>query len=157
MRPRTNQQYVHLAKDIAQEPYYRLLSKPYVFLAIVLLHIAIPFGFVFIFWQWAGVLALWITLVLIFNVGDGIDSFAHLYGDKPYNNDSEARNNKILALLTFGDGWHADHHQFPRSARLGFANKMDISWHILLFLQKIGLASELHEVSVEQINNQLKK
>ena len=156
-RPRTNQQHVHLANDIAQDAYYRLLSMHYVYLTILLFHIIIPFGFVYSLWQWTGIIALWATLVLIFNAGDSVDSFAHLYGDKPYKNESGARNNKTLALLTFGDGWHADHHQFPRSAKLGFHNNLDVSWHIILFLQKLGLASELQKPSAEQIKSQLKQ
>lgn len=156
-RPRTNQEYNHLAEDISNDKYYAFISKPLPYMLIVGLHLLIPFGFAFSMWSWTGFFALWLTLVIIFNLGDGIDSIAHLLGEQPYKMGDEARNNWWFALFTFGDGWHADHHAFPGSAKLGFEKgRIDISWHIIKILAFFGIASKIQRISPEKVRRKLK-
>jgi stearoyl-CoA desaturase (delta-9 desaturase) len=55
-----------------------------------------------------------------------------------------SRNNLILALLTFGDGWHNNHHYYPRSARHGFYWwEIDLSHYLLKCLSYIGIVWDL--------------
>ncbi len=156
-RPRTNQQFNYLAPDIAADPYYAFISKPYPYFIAVLLHLAISFGSAYLFWGLTGVFALWFTLLLIFNFGDAIDSISHLYGEQPYKKNDAARNNIFMSVVTLGDGWHADHHQFPGSAKIGFKKgRIDFSYQVLLILKKLGIASDLKITDNETVRKYLK-
>ena len=48
-----------------------------------------------------------------------MNSICHMFGRKQYRARDEARNNWVVALLVFGEGWHNNHHAFPASARHG--------------------------------------
>ena len=54
---------------------------------------------------------------------------------------TRARNNWVVAVLTFGEGWHNNHHAFPRSARHGLErSQIDISWWVIRLLERLRLA-----------------
>jgi len=68
------------------------------------------------------------------------NSICHIWGRQDYVSRDEARNNWIVALLVFGEGWHNNHHAFPTSARHGLHRyQLDVSWWIIRGLEKIGL------------------
>jgi len=55
-----------------------------------------------------------------------------------------------VALLTFGEGWHNNHHAHPTSARHGLAWwEVDVSWHTIRFMRAIGLARRVRVASIE--------
>jgi fatty-acid desaturase len=143
-RPRTNQQYNALATDVAADQYYRWISRPLPYLSACLAHVTSFFGAAGLLWGIRGVLALWLMSVLIYNLGDAIDSIAHLYGARPFAVTHAARNNVRLAILTMGEGWHANHHAFPRSARHGLLpGQFDGCWAMIRLLQRLGLADAI--------------
>jgi fatty-acid desaturase len=142
-RPRSNQQFVHLAPDVSGDPYYSFVSRPPVYLTCALLHVFLFFGGMYWWAGPAGLLSLWLTLVLIFNLGDAIDSMAHLVGDMPYGGADRARNHWFLGILTLGEGWHANHHRFPWSARHGLLrHELDGVWLMIRGLCWLGLAKQ---------------
>lgn len=144
-RPRTNQQHNKLAPDVAADPWFRFVSRPLPYLAFAVLHVGAWFGLAAWAWGLWGVALLWGLLVLIYNVGDGVDSVAHLVGDRPYPSAlHRARNNRLLGLLALGDGWHANHHEFPHSARHGLLpGQLDWTWGVIKLLEWIGLARDI--------------
>jgi stearoyl-CoA desaturase (delta-9 desaturase) len=151
-RPRTNQEHNHLARDVLADPYYRLVSRPGPYLALAIAHVAVVFGGVTLWFGGTGLLAMWSTLVAIFNLGDAIDSMAHLVGDAPYPGPDRARNHWFLGLLTLGEGWHANHHRFPWSARHGFGRgQPDWTWGVIRLLARAGLARGVRIPSAEAI------
>ncbi len=155
-RPRTNREHDHLAPDIAIDPYYRFISRPGPYFALVLLHTALFFGVAFLLEGWLGVAFLWLTLLLIHNLGDAIDSVAHLVGRQPYGSTHLARNHWFLGLLTLGEGWHANHHEFPQSARHGLLlGQPDWTWGLIRVLRKLGLATAVKLPSNEEIHRRL--
>jgi stearoyl-CoA desaturase (delta-9 desaturase) len=96
--------------------------------------------------SWAGALygLLWGGLVRIFMVHHAswsINSICHLYGSRPYQNRDRSSNNFLMALLSFGEGWHNNHHAFPSSAMHGLRWwEIDFSAYIIRTLEKLGLA-----------------
>lgn len=86
-----------------------------------------------------------------------VNSYAHLYGSRPYPFPSrEGRDNSHnvwwLALLTFGEGWHYNHHCFPASARVGLRWwELDLGWWVLLLWQKLGLVWDVKVPDQETI------
>ena len=69
-----------------------------------------------------------------------INSLAHLWGSQRYATGDESRNNPILAFLTFGEGWHNNHHFYVSSARQGFFWwEFDPSYYSLEILSWLGI------------------
>lgn len=74
-----------------------------------------------------------------------INSLDHMIGKKRYRVANESRNSIFLALMTFGEGWHNNHHHYAVSARQGFYWwEIDITYYILVILSWMGIISELH-------------
>jgi stearoyl-CoA desaturase (delta-9 desaturase) len=89
-----------------------------------------------------------ISTVVLYHVTFTINSLAHRVGRRRYATADESRNNAFLALLTFGEGWHNNHHHYPASARQGFYWwEIDITWYFLKLLERAGLIWNLHQVS----------
>ncbi|KAF5785350.1 putative fatty acid desaturase domain, acyl-CoA desaturase [Helianthus annuus] len=69
---------------------------------------------------------------------------SHIWGDRPWNTPDTSTNNWWVAMLTLGEGWHNNHHAFPRSARHGFEWwQFDLTWELIKFLKLVGLARDV--------------
>jgi fatty-acid desaturase len=157
-RPRTNQQFNALARDVAEDPYYRFVSRPWPYFFAVWLHTLVFFGAAHAIHGWIGVSALWITLVLIYNLGDAIDSMAHLVGAQPYASAHRARNHWFLGWVTLGEGWHANHHEFPHSARHGLLpGQPDAIWLLIRVLARLGWATTIQLPTTDTIQARLQQ
>lgn len=85
-----------------------------------------------------------ISTTLLFHATCSINSFAHLFGYRSYETLDNSRNNPLLALVTFGEGWHNNHHKFSNCARQGIAWwEVDVTYSILFLMSKCGLVSDL--------------
>jgi stearoyl-CoA desaturase (delta-9 desaturase) len=70
-----------------------------------------------------------------------VNSFGHTFGYENYNMKNNSKNNRFLAAVTFGDGYHNNHHRYPRSAFHGLKkDEMDLNGMIIVGLSKLGLA-----------------
>jgi fatty-acid desaturase len=137
-RPRSNHQYDHLANDVAADRFYRWISQPSVFFAASALHAAVPLGIAYGVWRGAGVAAVWLTYLVLYNVGDAVESVTH---QAPAHG---AVNHKVLGWLALGEGWHANHHRYPWSARHGLARgQFDWTWQIVRLLRALGMARDV--------------
>ena len=88
-----------------------------------------------------------IPTVFLYHATFAVNSITHLFGKKRFDTGDESRNNAFIALITFGEGWHNNHHFFPGSARQGFFNgEFDITYYILKLLSLFGLVSDLRPV-----------
>jgi len=87
---------------------------------------------------------LWGGFIRIFFVHQttwAINSVCHLFGSAPYDTKDDSKNNFVCALLTFGEGWHNNHHAFPTSARHGLSWwQLDIVYLIIRLMEKGRLA-----------------
>jgi stearoyl-CoA desaturase (delta-9 desaturase) len=107
--------------------------------------------------SWAGALSglVWGGLVRVFllhHVTWSINSICHVFGTRPFESHDEARNNPVMALLGFGEGWHNGHHAFPASARHGLRWwEFDASWLVIRSLQALGLARNVKLPSAAQL------
>jgi stearoyl-CoA desaturase (delta-9 desaturase) len=69
-----------------------------------------------------------------------VNSAAHMWGKRRFATSDDSRNNWWVALLTFGEGWHNNHHAHPTSARHGLRwYELDLTWLQIRFLQFLGL------------------
>jgi stearoyl-CoA desaturase (Delta-9 desaturase) len=128
-------------KDLAAFPELRWLDRhsyvPVVGYAVVCLAIAGPAGVV---WGFA------VSSVVLAHVTFLINSVAHVWGTRRYETPDTSRNNALLAVLTFGEGWHNNHHHYMTSARQGFRWwEVDVSYYSLRVLAWLGIVWDLRQ------------
>ncbi|MFE0499251.1 acyl-CoA desaturase [Lysobacter soli] len=88
-----------------------------------------------------------VSTIVLFHVTVTINSLAHRFGSRRFDTRDDSRNNALLALLTFGEGWHNNHHFFPGTARQGFRWwEIDLTWYGLKLLSSVGLVRDLKPV-----------
>ncbi len=82
-----------------------------------------------------------------------INSLSHRFGTRRYATGDHSRNNFALALLTMGEGWHNNHHQYPSSARQGFRWwEIDMTYYLLRGLQFCGVIWDVRPVPAWVLN-----
>jgi stearoyl-CoA desaturase (delta-9 desaturase) len=94
-----------------------------------------------------------VRTVIVFHATWFVNSASHTWG---YQNYTEMGNDSTnlwwVALLSFGEGWHNNHHRYPRSAAHGLRRfELDPTWWTIQALAKVGLARDIHTVPAEQI------
>lgn len=95
---------------------------------------------------------------LLHNVVWAVNSVGHTFGSRNFFGHDRSTNNLPLAILTFGDGWHNNHHKYPRSYRHGLkSNEIDINGMIIDFLERLGLAWDVVRISKERVRTDISK
>lgn len=131
-----------LVTDLARFPELRLLDR-YDALVPALLAAGLyaTGGMPYFVWGFC------VSTVALWHATFTINSLAHHYGQRRYATRDDSRNNAWLALLTFGEGWHNNHHHFPGAARQGFYWwEVDLAWYGLKLLAALGLVRDLRTV-----------
>ncbi len=99
-----------------------------------------------------------ISTVVTYHVTFSINSLAHRVGTRPYATQDQSRNNFFLALLTFGEGWHNNHHRFQGSVRQGFRWwELDLSYYLLRLMAAVGLVWNLNPVPARVLDERGKR
>lgn len=81
-----------------------------------------------------------------------VNSVCHLWGARPFDSTDDSRNNRYVAWLTLGEGWHNSHHAFPTSARMGLGKgELDLAWSTIRLLERQGLAWNVKLPTDEQM------
>lgn len=89
---------------------------------------------------WGGFL----PIVAIWHATFSINSLAHVWGTRRYATPDTSRNNLLLAVITFGEGWHNNHHHYQSSARNGFFWwEIDVTYYALKVLAWAGVVWDL--------------
>ena len=97
---------------------------------------------------WGGLFRIFLYQHATFSV----NSICHMFGRKDYVSRDEARNNWIVALLVFGEGWHNNHHAFPASARHGLHRfQVDVSWWVIRTMERARLVRNVKTPSGDQL------
>jgi len=79
-----------------------------------------------------------------------VNSLTHFWGTRRFETRDDSRNNAMVAILSFGEGWHNNHHAHPTSARHGLAwYEFDMSWIMIHFLERIGVASRVRVAAID--------
>ncbi len=88
-----------------------------------------------------------VSTVVLFHATVTINSLAHVFGSRRFDTRDDSRNNLWLALLTFGEGWHNNHHFFPGTVRQGFRWwEVDLTWYGLRAMAALGLVHDLKPI-----------
>ncbi|HBY63404.1 MAG TPA: acyl-CoA desaturase [Solibacterales bacterium] len=134
------------APDLAKDRFYVWLNNwhwiPMVVLGLALLAIG---GLPLMLWG--------IALRVVFGLHAtwAVNSVTHMWGSRRFATRDDSRNNWWVALLTFGEGWHNNHHAHPTSARHGLAwYEFDWSWLQITVLRWLGIAKAIKVANVDQ-------
>ena len=84
------------------------------------------------------------STVLVYHATFCINSLTHMVGHRRFNTGDHSRNSLLLALVTFGEGWHNNHHRYPVATAQGmYWWEIDISFYMLKALSWLGLVWDL--------------
>ncbi|MCP4192519.1 MAG: acyl-CoA desaturase [Planctomycetaceae bacterium] len=84
---------------------------------------------------------LFVRLVIVLHATWLVNSASHIWGYRSYETTDDSRNNWLVALLTFGEGWHNNHHAYPRMAKQGHRWwELDPTFAVIRLMQWSGLA-----------------
>ncbi len=133
-----------LPSDVESDPVLRVMDR---------LHVVPPLALAWLSWQlggleWLGAYCL--STTLLFHGVATVNSVAHLLGGQPFETGDASRNNRWVALITLGEGWHNLHHAFQASVRQGLTVRdgkvmtlPDPTYRFIRLLEKMGWASDL--------------
>ena len=125
--------------DIANDRVHRFISQKNIILQFLL-------GFLLFFWGgWSFVIwGIFVRIVFTWHCAWFVNSACHLWGYRNYETGEGSRNNVWLALLTYGDGWHNNHHAYPTSAAHGLRWwELDLTYLTIRLFARLGLAEKV--------------
>jgi fatty-acid desaturase len=133
------------APDLSKDRFYVWLNNyhwvPVLVMAAILYAIG---GLPFVLW------GVCLRVVVGLHATWLVNSATHMWGYRRFATRDDSRNNWWVALLTFGEGWHNNHHAHPTSARHGLAwYEFDLSWIELKILKRLGIAKSIHVANTE--------
>ncbi|HEU5378001.1 MAG TPA: acyl-CoA desaturase [Ktedonobacteraceae bacterium] len=132
----------HCCPHLMKDQMIVVISRTFLLWAV--LGLVIPFAL----GGWTGL--LWGGLVRIFlthHVTWSVNSVCHTFGKRAFETKDRSRNEWLVGLLGFGEGWHNNHHAFPRSAFHGLHWwQVDVSGYLIWSLERVGLAHEVYRV-----------
>ena len=150
--------YQRYAKDILRDPFYKMLERNFMWIALASWLVFFAGGFLFGILtgnsieqslRLGGFVLLWgvfVRTVLVWHISWSVNSLSHYSGYRNYSTDDGSRNNVLVAVLTTGEGWHNNHHADPGSANMGHRWwEFDGIYLFIRGLAVIGLASDIVE------------
>ncbi|MFT4035696.1 MAG: fatty acid desaturase [Patulibacter sp.] len=155
--------YKRYARDLYEDPTMRRIHK--LFPVFLLLTFAVPFviGFVATGFDlgrglqamfWGGL----VRVTLQQHATWSVNSVCHFFGSQRFQTNDHATNVWWVALPSLGEGWHHNHHTFPRSAEHGLKrSEFDASGALIRLLEKTGLAWNVVRISEERQQSKLLK
>jgi stearoyl-CoA desaturase (delta-9 desaturase) len=97
---------------------------------------------------WAG----GVRIALLQHVTWSVNSLCHVFGARPYRSQDFSGNMSSLALVSFGDAWHNNHHAFPAAARHGAdRGQLDTSATLLRVFERLGWAWQVRWPTARQL------
>ena len=143
------------AKDLIEDPVVSFVDRTFLVWALGGLALAFALGYAI-----GGTLTaaltglLWgggVRMLVVHHVTYSINSLCHFFGRRRFDTDDESRNLLWLALPTFGESWHNNHHAFPTSAFHGLRRwEVDPSAIVIWSLEKTGLIWDVVRVDPER-------
>jgi stearoyl-CoA desaturase (delta-9 desaturase) len=131
------------------------ISKTFLLWVVLGLLIPMAIGGLVGGWEAAWRALLWGGAVRMFvthHVTWSVNSVCHTFGNRMFNTRDRSFNNWVVGLLAFGEGWHNNHHAFPRAAFHGMRWwQFDLSSYVIRALAKLGLVWNIWQPSREMM------
>ncbi|BAY88724.1 MULTISPECIES: acyl-CoA desaturase [unclassified Tolypothrix] len=131
--------YQKYAPDLARQPFYRWLDRYFLLLQIPLGILLYALG------GWSFVIyGMFLRSVLLWHSTWFVNSATHKWGYRSFDATDDSRNLWWVSIVTYGEGWHNNHHTYPHVAKSGFSWwEVDITWWSIHLLKKLGLAKKV--------------
>jgi fatty-acid desaturase len=165
-RPRRRQLIARYSQQIMRDPYYAwmedywwmlivLASWVFIFASGVVvgllsggdLSVALHTGLAYFIWIGC------VRTVMVWHVTFSVNSITHFWGYRNYETNDDSVNSYVIGYLSYGEGWHNNHHADPRAAH--FQRRwweVDFSFTTIRLLQRLGLARDVILPSYDQRN-----
>ncbi|HZU41636.1 MAG TPA: fatty acid desaturase [Terriglobales bacterium] len=132
--------------DLAKDRFHVWITKyhyvPLTVLGLILLAIG---GWKWVLW------GIFLRVVVGLHSTWAVNSATHLWGSRRFATKDLSTNNWLVAMFTFGEGWHNNHHAHPTSARHGLRwYELDMNWYGIWILKKLGLAKQIRIAKADQ-------
>jgi sn-1 stearoyl-lipid 9-desaturase len=132
------------APDLAKDKFYVWLSNyhyvPQIILGVILFALG---GFPMVLW------GTFLRVTVGLHITWLVNSATHVWGTQRFKSGDDSRNNWWVALLSFGEGWHNNHHAHAASARHGLAwYEVDLNWYAISTLKLFGIAKDVRAVGI---------
>ena len=139
--------------DLLKDRFHVLISRyfyvPLIISAIILFAVG---GWTMVVW------GVFLRTVIGWHTTWFVNSLAHLYGKRPHETTDDSTNNWFVAILTFGEGWHNNHHAFPTSARHGLKwYQFDMNWITIRVFERLGWAERIRLIDTARTTSELKQ
>jgi stearoyl-CoA desaturase (delta-9 desaturase) len=133
--------------DLAKDRFHVWITKyhyvPVIALGVILLATG---GLPFLMW------GMFVRTTLGLHFTWLVNSATHMWGSRRFATNDLSTNNWWVALLSFGEGWHNNHHAHPVSARHGLRwFEVDFNWYGIWILSKLGLARQVYRVKLSEL------
>ena len=147
--PETHKRY---SPDLVDDKFLQFLNKYFWLTNIVAGIILLAIG------GWSMVLwGIFLRIVWGWHVTFFVNSITHIWGSRRFETKDDSRNNAIIGILAWGEGWHNNHHAYPRSARHGMSwYEIDLNWSQIWLLEKLGLATDVFALDLKDEKIKLK-
>lgn len=135
----SQESYRRFAPDLARDRFYGWLDRYFLSLQIPVAIVLYLLGG----WSWV-FYGVFVRAVLLWHTTWLINSATHCWGDRAFETTDDSRNLWWAALLTYGEGWHNNHHAYPNVAKAGWTWwQLDPTWWVIRTLQRLGLARKV--------------
>ncbi len=131
--------YRKYAPEMARDPFYLWLDKYYLLLQVPLgILLYLLGGWSYIIW------GMCLRSVLLWHSTWFINSVTHMWGYRTFETNDNSRNLWWAAIVTYGEGWHNNHHAYPHVAKAGWRWwEVDVTWWAIQLLRSLGLATKV--------------
>jgi stearoyl-CoA desaturase (delta-9 desaturase) len=132
--------------DLAKDKFYIWITKyhyvPIIILGALLLAMG---GLPFLLW------GIFLRTVVGLHFTWLVNSATHSWGTRRFSTRDDSTNSWWVALVTWGEGWHNNHHAHPTSAQHGLAwFEIDFNWYAILLMNKLGLARQIRRAKISE-------
>lgn len=131
--------YQKYAPDLARDPFYQWMNRYFLLLQIPLGLLLYGLG------GWSFVIyGMFLRSVLLWHTTWLINSATHMIGYRTFGTEDGSRNLWWAAILTYGEGWHNNHHAHPNVAKAGWRWwEIDVTWWAIQTLKTLGIAKKV--------------
>ncbi|MGI8494268.1 MAG: acyl-CoA desaturase [Pyrinomonadaceae bacterium] len=142
--------YARYVPDLLKDPVHVTLARYYSVFTIALAVILFALG------GWTMVLwGVFLRTVFGWHSTWIVNSITHIWGSRRFPTRDDSTNNGLVALFSFGGGWHNNHHAHPASARHGLTwRELDINWLTICLFKKLGWAKQIRQTVLQEQNKE---
>jgi fatty-acid desaturase len=135
----------HYVPDLLKDKFHVFLSRYYYVPSIVLgLILMAAGGWTMVLW------GIFLRTVFGWHSTWLVNSATHLWGTRRFETKDDSTNNGLIAVLSFGEGWHNNHHAHPTSARHGLKwYEFDMNWLAIRLFMLLGWAKKVRVHKIE--------